>query len=130
MIYKAGCVVISKDNPSNIVLIHRKEWNDFSFPKGHIEAGESSQECAIREVKEEVGLDIEIRDVFGTFTYLNNRQEEVHSVYYIANSLDDSALKAEVNCEVLCVKETEVVHKISYGNLKDFYLKNRHKLKK
>lgn len=130
MIYKAGCIVISKDNPSNIVLIHRKEWNDFSFPKGHIEAGESSQECAIREVKEEVGLDIEISGVFGIFTYLNNRQEEVHSVYYIAHSLDDSALKAEVNCEALYVKENEVAHKISYGNLKDFYLKNRHKLKK
>ena len=38
----------------------------YGFPKGHVEAGETEQDTAIREVKEETGLDIVLYDDFRT----------------------------------------------------------------
>ena len=38
------------------VLVHRPRYDDWSFPKGKVEDGESLQQAALREVREETGL--------------------------------------------------------------------------
>lgn len=43
-----------------VVLVHRPRYNDWSWPKGKVEAGETLPEAAVREVKEETGLDIHL----------------------------------------------------------------------
>lgn len=42
----------------------------WAFPGGRVEVGETTQEAAVREVKEEVGLDVRIERVFDVVTYL------------------------------------------------------------
>jgi 8-oxo-dGTP pyrophosphatase MutT (NUDIX family)/phosphohistidine phosphatase SixA len=39
-----------------VLLIHRPRYDDWSWPKGKIDAGETIPECAVREVREEIGL--------------------------------------------------------------------------
>ena len=53
-------MVMVEDKESGKVLVQErvKSWTGISFPGGHVEAGESFVESAIREVKEETGLDI------------------------------------------------------------------------
>lgn len=53
-------MVMVEDKESGKVLVQErvKSWTGISFPGGHVEAGESFVESAIREVKEEAGLDI------------------------------------------------------------------------
>lgn len=46
IVKKAGCILINLDN-SKIALVLRD--GDYSFPKGHLENGETIKECAIRE---------------------------------------------------------------------------------
>lgn len=53
--------MVMVENPeTGKVLVQKriKYWTGISFPGGHIEKGESFTESAIREVKEETGLDI------------------------------------------------------------------------
>ena len=40
-----------------VLLIHRPRYDDWSWPKGKIDDGETVPECAVREVREEIGLD-------------------------------------------------------------------------
>lgn len=42
----------------------------WAFPGGRVEAGESPAETAVRETKEEVGLDVEIQRILDVVTYL------------------------------------------------------------
>jgi 8-oxo-dGTP pyrophosphatase MutT (NUDIX family)/phosphohistidine phosphatase SixA len=39
-----------------VLLVHRPKYGDWTFPKGKAKAGESDEECALREVEEETGL--------------------------------------------------------------------------
>lgn len=61
----AGCIIPGKND--EILLIHRntarlKQWE---IPGGKIEDDEDSQTAAIREAKEELGVDIEIEKLLG-----------------------------------------------------------------
>jgi 8-oxo-dGTP diphosphatase len=64
--FSAGGVVI-KDN--NEVLLIKNHVNIWTFPKGHIEPGESKEETAIREVKEETNITARIIDYLGEISY-------------------------------------------------------------
>ena len=51
------------------ILLHRRQDNDkWALPGGKMELGESLAGCAIREVKEETGLDVEVTGIVGTYT--------------------------------------------------------------
>lgn len=43
-----------------VLLIHRPRYDDWSFPKGKIDEGETIPECAVREVAEEIGLKVRL----------------------------------------------------------------------
>ena len=47
----------------------------WTIPKGHVEAGESSEMTAVREVREETGIDAEIEDRLGDVTYWYARRD-------------------------------------------------------
>jgi len=54
----AGGVIVrhTPDHEPEVLLIHRSRRDDWTFPKGKLEPGESYQACALREVAEETGL--------------------------------------------------------------------------
>lgn len=58
------------DGTSEVLVVHRPRYDDWSFPKGKLDAGETIEECAIREVMEETGFDV----------ILGERLDDVHYV--------------------------------------------------
>jgi len=62
----AAAVAIVKD--SKILMLKRSDSGNWTMPGGTMEIGETLVDCALREVKEETGLDIEILDLIGTYT--------------------------------------------------------------
>jgi 8-oxo-dGTP diphosphatase len=51
---KAAGGVVLRDGC--IAVVHRPRYDDWSLPKGKLDPGESWEECALREVREETGL--------------------------------------------------------------------------
>lgn len=53
----AGGVVMRKGpSATEIVVVHRPRYDDWSFPKGKLDPGETFEQCALREVREETSL--------------------------------------------------------------------------
>jgi 8-oxo-dGTP diphosphatase len=68
--YSAGGVVYRPDGKSfDVAIIYRTRHDDWSIPKGHIEAGETREQAALREIKEETGLDVRIIRPLGEAVY-------------------------------------------------------------
>ncbi len=57
-----GALIVNKEG--RILLTKSHKWFDkYTLPGGHIEVGETMKEAVIREVKEEVGLDVEVAEM-------------------------------------------------------------------
>ena len=59
-----GGLVFTRENGTIRYLIIRHLGGHCGFPKGHMEPGESEQETAIREIREETGLAVSLVEGF------------------------------------------------------------------
>lgn len=55
-------------NDGKVLMLKRKDNKKWTLPGGTLELDESLTDCAIREIKEECGLDVIIKDIIGTYT--------------------------------------------------------------
>jgi diadenosine hexaphosphate hydrolase (ATP-forming) len=64
--HSAGAVILID---GRCLALRRAGSDEWIFPKGHLEEGERSEDAAIREVREETGLDIRILGPIGATRY-------------------------------------------------------------
>ena len=106
-----GCIF---NHRGEVLLVHRPRYDDWSFPKGKLDKGETLEECALREVFEETGFVCELGDFIGTVTYVDRkgREKEVH--YWQMDILEGSF---QTNSEVDQIRwrsETVAMGLLSY----------------
>lgn len=78
------------DGKIRVLLVHRDRHDDVSFPKGKVDPGESLPQTAVRELREETGLDLALGAPLGTAEYqLPGGRDKV--VYYWAAEVGDDA---------------------------------------
>lgn len=85
----AGALVWrEKGGDLQVLLVHRPRYNDWSFPKGKLESGESLCTCAVREVAEETGVQVRLEQPLETIRYRlgDGTRKEVR--YWAARELD------------------------------------------
>ena len=87
----ADCIVFYKeDNKIYVLLIKRKNepYKDFwAFPGGFINIDESAEDAALRELKEETGLDISTVEQLKAYSNPNrDPRERVITIAFIAES--------------------------------------------
>ncbi|MGM0928606.1 MAG: NUDIX hydrolase [Actinomycetota bacterium] len=69
-----------------VLLIHRPRYDDWSWPKGKLDSGETTPECAVREVHEEIGVQVRLGIPLPTIYYKVN--PGLKQVLYWAAKLD------------------------------------------
>lgn len=91
LIIAAGGVVWreTEDSKIELAIIHRPKYDDWTFPKGKLDAGEELISCAYREIMEETGLDIELGPFLGEVEYTAIDGEKQVS-YWAAKALSSS----------------------------------------
>ncbi|MFP5360826.1 MAG: NUDIX domain-containing protein [Actinomycetes bacterium] len=74
----AGAIVWRvRDGELQVLAVHRPRYNDWSWPKGKLDPGESLPECAVREVAEETGKQIELGQPLPTIRYPIGEKQKV-----------------------------------------------------
>ena len=101
-IHAAGGVVLRRgeNDELEVLLVHRPTYDDWSFPKGKLEPGETDEQAALREVEEETGLRCALGRELPSTTYRDGRgraksvrywvMETVGGVLGAANEVDDA----------------------------------------
>ena len=92
MVYEKSCgaLVIRQDSESArmyILMIRHRPGGYRSFPKGHVEAGETERQTAVREVREETAAEISIiPDFRHVVCYTPAPAVEKEVVYFLART--------------------------------------------
>jgi len=61
----------------DILLIKNEKWKDkFTLPGGHVEMGENLKDTVRREIKHNLGMNVEVKDM------LNVQEFMLHPEYY------------------------------------------------
>ncbi len=101
--YSCGAVVYTIINGKRKYVIITNKKGIYGFPKGHIEKGETKIETALREIKEETNLDVNLLDDFKeSETIIKDEQRIKHITYFLA-SYNDQKIKPKED-EVSSVK--------------------------
>lgn len=110
-VHAAGGVVwrLVEGKP-RVLLIHRTKYRDVTLPKGKVDPGEMLAETAVREIREETGIQVSLGVPIGVSRYrLPNAREKV--VHYWAAEATDVAVRASSfvpNREIAALEWTTV----------------------
>ena len=89
-------VIVAVIDDEKILLTKREDFEVWCLPGGGVEESESLAEGAIREVKEETGLDVELTRLVGVYSRMGGGLQDVHTVLYAAKPIGGE-IKAQVN---------------------------------
>ena len=80
-----GAIVYRKHHGNTeLLLVRHLKSGHWSFPKGHMEAGETEEDTARREIKEETGLDVLLDTGFReTVNYSPKKNTKKTVVYFV-----------------------------------------------
>lgn len=112
MIFEKSCgaIVYRKfHGNTEILLIKHVNSGHWSFPKGHVEGDETEVETALREIKEETGIDVIIDPSFReTVSYYPRKDTQKSVVYFVAKAKNFDFVPQEE--EISQIKWVDIGH--------------------
>ena len=121
----AGAIVYTIINDQINYLLIKDFHGNYGFPKGHLEDDETEIEAAIREIKEETGIDINIDTSFRQeLRYVMPNGIDKISVYFLSSYKDQTPVKQpeEVD-EIMLVPYEKALEIITFDNMRQALIK-------
>jgi bis(5'-nucleosidyl)-tetraphosphatase len=129
--FSAGAVVFRRDGTRKYLLLHY-EAGHWEFPKGNVEKGETPEDAARREIKEETGIDgVEFIPAFEEkikYYYKRDKgtvQKEVQ--FFLAEAKSDKVILSDEHTGFEWLGYREAYERITFRNSKNI-LKNAESL--
>lgn len=128
----AGGVVFKRNHGVKILLI-KDSFGRWGLPKGIIEKNETSEEAALREISEEVGLkDLDIKEKLGEVKYFYKLKGETIFKIVIFFLIESKSEKTKISWEIKDAKwfsPEEAIKTIEYKNTKGIVKKAIEKIR-
>lgn len=117
----AGAVLFRSTSSGRMYLLLRHHADRFDFPKGNIERGESEEQAALREVREETGLnDVRLipgfRSVIEYFYVRGGRRVHKKVTYFLAEAGESDVRVSHEHTGFIWLPYTEALRLVSYTN--------------
>ena len=91
----AICYTREEGAPRVLVICHRYGGH-WAFPKGHVEAGESEEETAMREVREETGAQVRVRPGYREVTTYSPAKGVTKDVVFFVAEITGGTLNGSI----------------------------------
>ena len=113
--YSCGAVVFTRDNGNIQYIIVQSKEGFYGFPKGHREGAETEKETALREIREETGLQVALLEGFRTedcHPFTRDGQTRMKSiVYFLAKYSDQVPFAQETELSSIHLMDYETAMK-------------------
>ncbi|MEV5719775.1 NUDIX domain-containing protein [Amycolatopsis mediterranei] len=104
-----------QDDQGRILLIRRTDNDLYSIPGGQLELGETLAEAAVREVREETGIECAVTEVIGLYSdpkhviaYDDGEVRQEFSICFRAHPIGGSLRTSDESKEVNWVSESDL----------------------
>ncbi|SFL44294.1 ADP-ribose pyrophosphatase YjhB, NUDIX family [Gracilibacillus orientalis] len=111
-IVSAATFVLNEKNEVLLIKSPRRGWE---MPGGQVEEGESLKSAAIRETKEESGIDIEIEKFCGIFQYVSR---SICNTLFVGKAIGGKLTTSPESLEVGFFPIHQALEMITWGNFK------------
>jgi 8-oxo-dGTP diphosphatase len=119
---RAGGGVLWQNGPlgeAEVLVVHRPKYDDWTFPKGKQDAGESDEETALREVEEETGFRCTLGPELASTSYIDRKGRPKAVRYWVMTIESGSFVPTDEVDEIRWVTPSQARWLLSYDRDRD-----------
>ncbi len=116
-VVKAAGGIVCREGSSGeteIVVVHRPAYDDWTLPKGKVDSDETPEQCALREVKEETGFRCELGRPVGCTAYVDRRGRNKVACYWVMEVISGRFRPGGEVDRMLWLPLTDAVKRLTY----------------
>ena len=115
---QAGAIVVraGKSEPRILLVTARRNPDNWIFPKGHVESGESLKAAALREAREEAGVEGKVVGAAGKMSF--EFGDNTYRVYYFVVRTADVGKEREGR-RLRWLKYKQALRRLTYDETRD-----------
>jgi 8-oxo-dGTP pyrophosphatase MutT (NUDIX family) len=113
--------IICREMPSGdeVMVVRRKRYGDWTFPKGKLKKGESFQQAAIREVREETGCSVRLCEFLGAIGYEVNGVPKVVLYWRMSIAKQGEIEDQDEVAEAIWLPVPAAIQRLTYAREKE-----------